>query len=164
MKKIFFFTAISFLTLSSCQKDIAYISADKESILATKSGQGSINSDKQERQILFVSNRDGNDEIYAMNIDGSNVVRLTYNNVPDGRATWSANGQHIAFASGMPGLKDIYVMNANGSGLQNITNTPDADEDFPEWSPNGKILFFQATVMVIMKFIQQIQVAIKSQD
>jgi Tol biopolymer transport system component len=117
MKKIFFFTAIFFLTLSCCQKDIAYTSEDRESISSTRSDHGPINTDKQDRKILFVSNRDGNDEIYAMNIDGSNVVRLTYNNVPDGRATWSANGQHTAFASGAPGLKDIYVMNANGSGL-----------------------------------------------
>ena len=85
MKKVFFFIAICFLTLSSCQKDIVYTSEDTESILSAKSSQGSVNSDKQERQILFVGNRDGNDEIYAMNVDGSNVVRLTYNNVPDGR-------------------------------------------------------------------------------
>jgi len=144
MKKFFFFIAIFLLAQSSCQKDIAYTAKEKASTLATKSDRNSINSNKQDRKILFVSNRDGNDEIYAMNIDGSNVVRLTYNNVPDGRATWSANGQHIAFASGLPGLKDIYVMNANGSGLKNITNTPSDDEDFPEWSPNGNDVIFSS--------------------
>ena len=54
-----------------------------------------ITSEKRDRKILFVSNRDGNDEIYSMNVDGSNI-RLTNNIVPDGRATWSANDQHIA--------------------------------------------------------------------
>lgn len=56
---------------------------------------------KQEPSILFISNRAGNDEVYAMNMDGSNAVRLTFNTVPDGRASWSANGQYFAFASGV---------------------------------------------------------------
>jgi TolB protein len=94
---------------------------------------------------LFVSKQVGNDEIYAMDEDGSNVVRLTYNSVPDGRATWSANGQHIAFASGATGTRDIFVMNANGSGLRNITNTPEADEDWPDWSPKGNRIIFSST-------------------
>lgn len=102
------------------------------------------NAEKQDRKILFVSSRDGNDEIYAMNDDGSNVVRLTFNTVPDGRATWSANGQHIAFASGPAGARDIMVMNANGSGLRNITNTPNADEEWPDWSPQGNRIIFSS--------------------
>jgi TolB protein len=94
--------------------------------------------------ILFVSNRDGNDEIYSMKLDGSNILRLTTNNVPDGRAAWSANGQHIAYISGPAGARDIYVMNANGSGSRNLTNTPNADEDFPEWSPEGNRVIFSS--------------------
>ena len=99
---------------------------------------------KNNAGILFVSNRDGNDEIYSMKLDGSNISRLTINDVPDGRATWSANGQHVAFASGAIGSRDIYIMKANGSGLRNITNTPNADEDFPEWSPIGNFVIFSS--------------------
>ncbi len=74
--KIFLF--ISFIVcLSACKKD-----------------QNS--TEDLGRTILFVSNRDGNDEIYAMNSDSTNLLRLTNNAVPDGRATWSADGQFIA--------------------------------------------------------------------
>lgn len=38
--------------------------------------------------ILFVSNRDGNDEIYVMNSDGSGVQRLTHNEVRDAAPAW----------------------------------------------------------------------------
>jgi len=40
-------------------------------------------------KIAFQSDRDGNDEIYVMNADGSNQERLTYNAVADFYPCWS---------------------------------------------------------------------------
>ncbi len=40
------------------------------------------------RQIVFVSNRDGNDEIYVMNLDGSNQRNLSNNPADDNSPTW----------------------------------------------------------------------------
>lgn len=39
-------------------------------------------------KIAFVSDRDGNDEIYVMNIDGSNQTRITNNPGRDGYPRW----------------------------------------------------------------------------
>lgn len=132
---------MSFVTIA-CQKEINY--STREEAVPSKSNQASVKSKKQDRKILFVSNRDGNDEIYSMNVDGTSIVRLTYNNVPDGRATFSANGQHIAFASGPVGSREIFVMNANGHGLRNVSNTPNLDEDLPEWSSRGNTIIFSS--------------------
>ena len=96
------------------------------------------------RSILFVSNRDGNDEIYAMRDDSTDLIRLTNNAVPDGRATWSADGKFIAFASGTAGARDIFIMDANGGNLRNLTNTHSADEDWPEWSSSGNRIIFSS--------------------
>ena len=52
-----------------------------------------------EPRILFVSNRDGNDEIYSMNTDGTNVNRLTNNVARDTRPLWSPDGQFVLFIS-----------------------------------------------------------------
>ena len=35
------------------------------------------------KRVAFVSDRDGNDEIYVMNADGTNVTRLTNNDAYD---------------------------------------------------------------------------------
>jgi Tol biopolymer transport system component len=41
------------------------------------------------RTILFVTNRDGNDEIYAMNADGSRKRNLTRNSADDDSPAWA---------------------------------------------------------------------------
>jgi len=50
------------------------------------------------KQVVFMSNRNGNHEIYTMNIDGSNQRRLTSNDVRDSALTWSPDGSQIIHA------------------------------------------------------------------
>ncbi len=87
-------------------------------------------------QIAFVSDRDGNFEIYVMNADGSGQTNLTNNPAVDGLLgiDWSPDGSRIAFTSDRDGNDEVYVMNADGSGLTNLTNNP-ADDSHPAWSP-----------------------------
>ena len=91
-------------------------------------------------KIVFVSNRDGNDEIYSMNYDGSGVTRLTNNSEQDGSPDWSPDGSKIVFDSNRSGEFEIYVMNANGSNQQQITTLGSCDS--PQWSPDGSRIAF----------------------
>lgn len=94
-------------------------------------------------KIVFVSNRDGNDEIYVMNADGSGQTRLTSNAAQDSDPSFSGDGSKIAFRSARDaGNYEIYVMNADGTGQVNLTNHPGAD-GMPSFSPvSGKIVFY----------------------
>ncbi len=87
------------------------------------------------KQIAFMSGRDGNPEIYAMNVDGSNLRRLTNHPAGESSPTWSPSGAQIAFTSDRTGKAQIYVMNsADGSGLRRLT-VNESEADRPTWSP-----------------------------
>ena len=51
------------------------------------------------RTIVFVSWRDGNGEVYAMDADGSGPRNLTQHPAKDVRPAWSPDGRRIAFVS-----------------------------------------------------------------
>lgn len=69
-------------------------------------------------------------EIYVANADGSNIRRVTNNQVQDGIVVWSPDGKRIAYATEQDGNSEIYVMNADGSGKRNLTHHPAKDGSF----------------------------------
>ncbi len=98
-------------------------------------------------QIAFGSNRDGNAEIYVMDLDGKNIRNLTNHPADDRNPSWSPDGQSVAFDSlrdGNGNLPEIYVMDANGKDPRNLTNLPNAADWHPVWSPDGRKIAFNS--------------------
>jgi Tol biopolymer transport system component len=104
--------------------------------------------------IAFTSNRDGNQEIYVIQPDGSGLRRLTNTAGSDANPTFSPTGDLIAFESNRDGTPEIYVMNADGSDQRRLTDfsaepTPsNVSVTKPTWSPLGDRIAFHRRVGV----------------
>ncbi|HKR84437.1 MAG TPA: hypothetical protein VJS37_09690 [Terriglobales bacterium] len=92
--------------------------------------------------VVFYSARDvhPNNQIYVMNPDGSDQVRVTYDVASDVDPDISPDGQNIVFTSSQTGNNDIFIRDPWG-GVRNLTNNPATDE-WARWSPNGKQIVF----------------------
>lgn len=104
-----------------------------------------------EGRITFESTRDGNEDIYVMDFDGSNIVRLTNDEGRDLQPKWSPGGTHIAFTSCRDDCYEIYVMKADGSEQTRLTYTGnDREQNYsPNWSPDGtRIAYTHSNVYI----------------
>ncbi len=119
----------------------------------------------QGNKIVFTSTRDGDPEIYVMDIDGSNQTRLTFQKGYDGGAFFSQDGKKIVFRASRPkteeeladyeelannglfrpSILEIYTMNSDGSDIKQITNFGKASFA-PFFHPDGKKIIFSSNV------------------
>jgi TolB protein len=149
-------TRIAYTTYGLTSSDIAVINADP---LTGTGGSGQVNLTNTSgidegfpdwspdgSKIAYSTGRDGNNEIYVMNADGTNAVRLTNSPGDDFAPSWSPDGARIAFVSDRDqtaGVYDLYIMNSDGSNVKQLTN--DAAIDYsPDWSPDGKTIVFRS--------------------
>ena len=98
-------------------------------------------------QIAFVKNGD----VYVVDADGSNAIRLTsdggyqYGAAWYYGAAWSPDGSTLGFTHAHVGEAEIVVMNADGSSPRILTPHLEGDsarDTFCGWSPNGSQIGF----------------------
>lgn len=72
-------------------------------------------------KIAYLSNRDGNQEVYVMNLDGSNQQRITKNDIQEWDPVWSPTGDKVFFSSqNVHGFYDIYKANVDGTSKEKL--------------------------------------------
>jgi hypothetical protein len=95
------------------------------------------------QKIAFVAGPEGARDIWVMNPDGSNPVRLTTHPAEDVGPYFSPNGSKIMFISHRDGNFEIYSMNADGTNQTRLTNNP--TNDYPGgFSYDGSRIVFSS--------------------
>ncbi|MCU0480727.1 MAG: DPP IV N-terminal domain-containing protein [Anaerolineae bacterium] len=93
--------------------------------------------------IAFTSERDGNREIYLVNVSNGATINLTRNSAHDSAPQWSPDGTQIAFISERSIPSEIFIMNADGSNIRQMTANADYVSSVV-WSPDGRWLAYSA--------------------
>ena len=73
------------------------------------------------RSLAFTTSRDGNPEIYVMDLQTKVVQRITRHHGIDTEPAWSPNGQQLVFTSDRSGRPQIYRINRDGTGVERLT-------------------------------------------
>jgi dipeptidyl aminopeptidase/acylaminoacyl peptidase len=96
------------------------------------------------RQIAFVSNLTGRNNIWVVSAESGWPQQLTVSNQRQSGVTWSPNGRWIAYTSDTDGNEqwDLFLVSPQSGQVINLTNTPEIAELGPVWSPNGESLAY----------------------
>jgi len=91
-------------------------------------------------QVVFMSDRDGDWEIYAVGLDGTGLTQLTDNSVNDGLPIWSPDGKTVALVSDQGGTWAVWAMAPDGTNLRKLFDLggnlgPDWTREQISWAP-----------------------------
>ncbi|AWX45751.1 Protein TolB [Flagellimonas maritima] len=98
------------------------------------------------KNLVFHSNRLGNNDIYIKNLETGKLKQLTKNEANDRTPSISPDGKHIAFVSTRDGNYDVFIMDLDGSNQTNLTQDSLSKDIHPYWSPDGKQIIYNSTM------------------
>jgi Tol biopolymer transport system component len=98
-------------------------------------------------EIAFVSDVDGDYELFLMRPDGTDVRQLTDNEVNDYDPAWSPDGLRIVWEQETDDsydYEDIYIMRLDSGRARRWIHTRNVDDGDSEWSPDGEWIAFRS--------------------
>ncbi len=121
---------------------------DQDSVNVPGSAWSAVND-----EIVFASDRDNADDLWAIGPDGSGLRRITRHTAPPYwiEPVWSPDGAWIVFeadieaASELQQRASIFKVRSDGTDLTQLTKRDgeDFDDRLPNWSPDGDLILFQ---------------------
>jgi Tol biopolymer transport system component len=91
--------------------------------------------------IAFARGPAGDQQVYVMDRDGTNVRQLTMGSTNNTQPSWSPDGSRIAFTTVREGQPEIFLMNPDGSEQTRLT-VDIAQDTFPTFSPDGSSVVY----------------------
>jgi Tol biopolymer transport system component len=121
--------------------DVQQLSVDK---LFTTRNIGASTWSPDGKQIAFVSNITGRNNIWLVSSESGWPTQLTVSDQRQMSPAWSPNGRWIAYGSDVNGNEqwDIFIVSPSNGQVINLTNTPGVSEEKLLWSPDSERLAY----------------------
>ena len=96
------------------------------------------------KQVAFISNISGRNNIWIVSAESGWPTQLTVSNQSQTSPAWSPTGRWIAYMSDTDGNEqfDIFLVAPSNGQVVNLTNTPEISEGGMVWSPDGERLAY----------------------
>ncbi len=136
------------LAVAAAKKDIADIYLIKlDGTIVKKLTKRGMNTDPafspKGDKIAYVSNVDGDEEIYLYDIKTDSTIKLTNNDYTDFSPTFSPDGKEIVYVTNRDGGWEIYKINLIQKQAFRLTKNNFWD-GFPSYTPDGKFIVFSS--------------------
>ena len=93
------------------------------------------------KKLVFISMLSGKEQLFTMDVDGSNVVQITPDDADHEDPTWSPDGSRIAFVLITKDRHSIAVMRTDGSNVEVLTPS-EQNTIHPNWSADSKRVIY----------------------
>ncbi|MGI8884022.1 MAG: S41 family peptidase [Pyrinomonadaceae bacterium] len=142
-------------TLSPDRKEIAFVSGGDVWTAAADGGTAQLlvshpaNESRplfspDGKRLAFISNRTGGGDVYVLNLETSDLRRLTFDDALDQLDAWSHDGNWIYFSStskDIAGMNDIFRVSASGGTPMQVSSDRYTNEFWSSPLADGSILF-----------------------
>jgi dipeptidyl aminopeptidase/acylaminoacyl peptidase len=97
-----------------------------------------------DKQIAFVTNISGRNNIWIVSSQSGWPTQLTVSNQRQANIAWSPKGRWIAYNSDNDGNGqwDLFLVSTSNGQVVNLTNTSEVSEEGAAWSPDGEKLAY----------------------
>ena len=93
------------------------------------------------RRMVLTLSKDGNPELYVMDLKSRQVTRLTRTRfAAEASPSWSPDGKQIVYVSDRSGSPHLYVTGAGGGEDRRLT-FHGSENVGPDWGPGGEIVY-----------------------
>jgi dipeptidyl aminopeptidase/acylaminoacyl peptidase len=98
------------------------------------------------KQIAFISNLSGRNNLWLVPASGGWPMQLTISDQRQAHPAWSPDGTWIAYTSDHDGDEqwDIFLVSPKTGEVLNLTVSPESAEEEPTWSPDGRKIAYIA--------------------
>lgn len=93
------------------------------------------------KRMVFEQVIDGKEQLFAMDLDGSNSVQLTHGPFGHENPAWAPDGQKLAVVSVEGDQQVIYIMNTDGMDMRPLT-AKHSHAIHPNWSPDSQNVIY----------------------